>query len=475
MKIRGRCKLCRQTAKLVDSHVIPERSMRICGFQGTSSGSIRPIGFTPSGVLLVRTADWPVQAFLRGPNTMPLDNKLLLSLLRQEEGTALDFKSDQYPFDNADTGQKAKLLKDILAFANSWRQTTAYILIGVEEVKGGLSSIVGVQRHLDDANLHQFVNGKTQRAVDFSYAPLHTKEGEIAYIEIPLQERPIYLKKAFGSLKENTVFVRDGSSAREATPEEIAEMGAEQALGAALELELEWADPDSRTAFPSPMTVNTTILRPLLPDQTFAPPERPARGPLDLQVVPDFTNREYSQEVIQYSARRNFYAPLGLRVLNRSGTAGKRVRLVGSFGKAGGVALLDSIEDPPQRFPILGAIHNPHPLRQSEEGTTQLRDLQNRWELQVDFGDVRPGESVWTRSPICFGSEKSVTARLEGVLFADNLPDPIPCSLDIRIEVESRPMTVEDVKPYLIVEVNSAAGSFGAYQCPLQFGFHIVN
>ena len=50
---------------------------------------------------------------------MPLDSKLLESLLYEGEGVALDFKSAQYPFDNANVGEKAELLspnppKDVL-------------------------------------------------------------------------------------------------------------------------------------------------------------------------------------------------------------------------------------------------------------------------------------------------------------------------------------------------------------------------
>ena len=100
---------------------------------------------------------------------MPQDLKLLERLLHEAEGTSLDFKSAQYPFEHATDEEKSELLKDILALTNSWRRTTAYILIGVEEVKGGRSNVVGVDRHLDDASLHQFVNGKTQRPVEFSY------------------------------------------------------------------------------------------------------------------------------------------------------------------------------------------------------------------------------------------------------------------------------------------------------------------
>ena len=113
---------------------------------------------------------------------MAFDLGLLENLLHQEEGPALDFKEEQYPFDNVDAGMKAELLKDILALVNSWRLTTAYILIGVKEVKGGRSEIVGVEEHLDDANLHQFVNGKTQRLVEFSYLPFHIEGVDIGVV-----------------------------------------------------------------------------------------------------------------------------------------------------------------------------------------------------------------------------------------------------------------------------------------------------
>ena len=163
---------------------------------------------------------------------MTLDWQLLEGLLHETEGASLDFKSAQYPFENANDGEKAELIKDILAFANSWRRTTAYILIGVEEVKGGRSKVVGVEKHLDDASLHQFVNEKTQRPVEFSYRVIQIEGTTVGAIEIPVQDRPIYLKKQFGKLRERDVFTRDGSSTRIATPDEIAKMGAEEIQGA---------------------------------------------------------------------------------------------------------------------------------------------------------------------------------------------------------------------------------------------------
>ena len=161
---------------------------------------------------------------------MTFDSQILENLLHQPEGPALDFKQAQYRFNGANEADKSEILKDVLAMANSWRLTTAYILIGVQEVKGSRSKVIGVDQHLDDAALHQFVNSKTQRPVQFLYQQFPIEGVEIGVIQIPVQTRPLFVTKQFGRLQPNAVKVRDGSSTRTATPEEVAKMGADQAL-----------------------------------------------------------------------------------------------------------------------------------------------------------------------------------------------------------------------------------------------------
>jgi predicted HTH transcriptional regulator len=152
--------------------------------------------------------------------------ELMEELLNEYESSTLDFKRDQYPFGKAATEeQKSELLKDILAFANAWRRTDAYILIGVDEVKGGRSKVLGVTSHLDDANVQQFVNEKTNRPVSFSYQVFHFEGVQVGVIEVPLQDRPVYLNKDFGKLKRNQVYIRRGSSTAIAHPDEVATMG----------------------------------------------------------------------------------------------------------------------------------------------------------------------------------------------------------------------------------------------------------
>lgn len=69
-----------------------------------------------------------------------MDKAFFERLLYEEESETLDFKSEQYRFVKATEEEKSELLKDILGFVNAWRRSEAYILIGVEEVRGGAAT-----------------------------------------------------------------------------------------------------------------------------------------------------------------------------------------------------------------------------------------------------------------------------------------------------------------------------------------------
>ena len=154
-----------------------------------------------------------------------LDADTVKILLDMEEDPSLDFKREQYPFKKASASDKSELLKDVLAFTNAQRYRTAYILIGVEEVKIGQNVIVGTDDHWDDAELHQFINSKTNRAAIFDYFPHQIRDQQIGVLRIPLQVRPVYLTKGFGKLDPNVVYIRDGSTTRPASPDGIVLMG----------------------------------------------------------------------------------------------------------------------------------------------------------------------------------------------------------------------------------------------------------
>lgn len=373
---------------------------------------------------------------------MPLDAKQIKSLIQQPEGTALDFKRDQYEFHNANHTQKANLLKDILAMANSWRGMTAYILIGVDETKGSPNTIVGIQNHLDDADLHQFVNGKTQRAVDFSYYEVAVDGATIGVIEIPLQDRPLYLKSGYGGLGPDVAFIRDGSSTRTATIDELKNMWEELATKRVPKFSVEWADISNRRELSNSFSTELLILDPELPE-SLIPSRR--RSPLGRDYM---TNPHYGRELISYTAQRAMLAPIGLCLKNTSTVAGKRIRFVGRILKSSTLIIRDEIDGPPSR------IFNPSAfglgLRNDDDVDIIVKELNDRWEIEVDFGDVRPGDLIWTDNELFVGTTVPCSVKLEGEFRGDNLPEPVAGELDLRIEVVRRAMEWRDIAPYYV-------------------------
>ncbi len=153
------------------------------------------------------------------------------ALCIQGESNRLDFKRDQYRFDNAADGNKAELLKDILSFANSFRGGPAYILIGVGELESKIGKIVGIEKSqvIDGSKIQQFVNEKSNRIIPFETYVIECGDDRVVQVlEIAqcLKSRPFYLKhRDFAQLKKADVWMRVGSSSHIASPDEIKEMG----------------------------------------------------------------------------------------------------------------------------------------------------------------------------------------------------------------------------------------------------------
>ncbi|MYC24290.1 MAG: ATP-binding protein [Gammaproteobacteria bacterium] len=378
---------------------------------------------------------------------MQMNGMLLESLLHHEEGPALDFKQAQYPIDKGSTPEdkanlRGELVKDILAMANASREGTGYILIGVEEIKGGRSRIIGVQNHLDDANLHQLINSKTQRPVEFSYFPFSYKGSDIGVIEIPVQDRFLFLTQDYGRLHENVVYIRDGSSTRTATPDEVIEMSTPKPP----QLVLEWVKPDSGETLPSPCLVSSLFYDPLLPEDTFK-----QRQNLSNMQVMDSLNPNYSREIIAFARDKAFYKPLGMRLHNTGRLAAQRVRYIGWMDKTAGACVKEELSRLPSKsrdpFNSWESMYHPSlgPMdRVCADPEADLYESAEDWQVIIDFGDIRPGEIVYMGSPLWFGSSCSHIARLEGELIGDNIPNPIEVALDIQFDTKRRPMTKED-------------------------------
>ena len=141
---------------------------------------------------------------------MTNDQALIKDLLSQMEGSTLDFKRDQYKLES--TKQKSTFVKDIVCMANTPRDKSAYILIGIKERNGRAIDVVGTSIHHDPAVLQDLITGNTNPVIQFSYKQVEHNGYVIGLIEIPVgPQGPAMATKGFGVLQQGVVYFRRGA------------------------------------------------------------------------------------------------------------------------------------------------------------------------------------------------------------------------------------------------------------------------
>jgi len=384
---------------------------------------------------------------------------LINTLLHQSEGETLDFKREQYHFYGADNADKAELLKDILAFANAWKNTDAYILIGVDEVRGSKANVVGVSQHLKDNDIQQFVNGKTNRQVRFLCGTLQVAGSLVDYIQIfQSQERPVFLLKNFGGLSANSVFIRHGSSTEEANPQEICDMGVQAASGGldVPSLDVTFADPKSRKSFgqevsvmsvrlvdprPRPMTAaDRDILRGVMPSLEFTKSIR-AIQPRSLLV-----EGPSDADVRKYHEKTSLLTSIGLCVQNLGVITANDIQLEITIPQIPGVVVVDDSHYPVQpRGPYeTGVLQRIQSATRRPELSVCLHDT--CWVASMHISKLQPKATYWTGACLHIGASQPAIIEMNTKCFADNLPEPLGIPMRVNVQVEDKVYKKADFK-----------------------------
>ena len=139
-------------------------------------------------------------------------------LLEKSESTTLDFKKENYALTNKNEEADAKFVKDIISFANTIREESAHIIIGVKE-NGHEKEFSGLDIHIDDSILQAKVRDKVYPIPKFSFSTI--EYGGLVYgvIQIPVvkYDLPITPTIKMKGLQPGTIYFRRGSSNDEAT------------------------------------------------------------------------------------------------------------------------------------------------------------------------------------------------------------------------------------------------------------------
>lgn len=385
-----------------------------------------------------------------------MNKDLLERLLYEEEGVALDFKSNQYLFAKATDDEKSELLKDVLGFVNAWRRSVAFILIGVEDVRGGRGRVVGIPQsdHLNDHSIQQFVNSLTNQPVRFHYEAFGFEGKQVGIIMIEEQTRPIYLKKDYGKLQKEKVYVRRGSSTDPTKPasiEEIAQMRVGSGQPAA-ELLIEFAHVERDDLLGTEVSWDAEFCempkKELIPDLSDLRRQYPVANILPTLLSREIgVNEEFFRELAEYEFARRLFRPIRLVVRNIGQVAASHVRAELKVPVNIGVELIDESDIPelPKRRAALisaSAYRGMRSVVRQSPGGVSIDRNDQRFLIEIDCGDLQPGRQVW--SDVFFiGKDESGKVSMAGSLFADNLPIPKEVVLTFSITVKKAVLTVD--------------------------------
>lgn len=361
-----------------------------------------------------------------------MDSNTLENLLNEDESNYIDFKQAQYRFAEASEEDKSEILKDILAFANAWRRTDAYILIGVKEIKGGRSQVIGITDQSDDAALQQFVNSKVQKPIQFSYIAFEFEEKQVGIIKIPVQERPFYLKQKYGKLKPNVVYLRRGSSTDEAEPDEIAKMGIALASSTQSQIpnvDCEFANPITRTLYGKEIELSSTVLIVNEPIQNFSP----RQTNFAIASIGSSPNRNFYRELFHIYEYQSLLKKVSIRLINIGNVTAFNARIEMNIVEDD-LLFVQKSDFPyrPQKYHnyLTSSITLP---KFAQIGSRLSIDKNSAgWLITINFGNIQPKAEDWLEEPIFIGSRKPQDVRFDAIIYADNAPNPIHVPLCIH-------------------------------------------
>ena len=377
--------------------------------------------------------------------------ELIERLLYEEESTTLDFKEEQYCFENGTKYQKCELLKDILAFANAWRREDSYILIGVKEVKGGKSIVVGIseEEKIDDAKLQQYINQKINKPIHFEYKHIFIDGKTVGIINIPLENniRPFYTNSDCEHVKKNDVKIRRGSATETATPDEIIDMSKDTlTINHNPILNLEFADNVSKKSLGSSLKIESEYWR--VSDKNDIPDYVTSNHYVQHDFQRGITNSHYYRQVVEYYISEKLYQSISFTLYNDSNVLAMDINIeIELQGDIVDILKEKDLPEYPKSFSDYLHQANINSFNKIEiQPDILVKKRNDIWYVELLFKKIQPKQRIYSSDVIYLAVKGD--AVLNYKIYADNLSEPIVDSLNIEHSIKIKDMTYDDVLDY---------------------------
>jgi hypothetical protein len=375
------------------------------------------------------------------------DDTLIQTLLYRNESETLDFKVKQYPQNKNDPEGKAKFLKDMLAFANTWRTETAYILIGI---KNDTKELVELDVDPDDSRIQQFITEKTNIPLNFSYRSLVFQGVKLGLYTIPVQNRPIFVTAKFSSVDPNVVYVRRGSGTFIANPEEIARMGAARAADTqayAPNLVISMVSKNDDPTIPFSLAYTNYQIDDIDGWPDFRSPQDNMERFGIISPRMEHDNINYYREKALFYQQKEGLIPIRLQISNTGNNFADDVRIYVYVPVIGNLDIIadDEILKPPTKLVKFTA---PIDIRSMFNTSRKAVSIERELERTIAvfrIGKIQTGETISTEEFYLVRPPKQLKA-LQIQILSDQLRSPLHVEIPLVIEAKLEWLSFEDVR-----------------------------
>lgn len=370
-----------------------------------------------------------------------MDDNSFQKFLYLSEGEALDFKRDQYKISKSSDEEKCEFVKDILAMANSWRITDAYIILGIQENNTKPNTLIGITEHIDDATFQQIFNSKSNKPCKFSYETYTYQKLIFGIFKIPVQDRPIYLKKKFGTLKPDVVYIRRGSSTSEASIDEISKMGlpiVEENKNPILNLE--FYDSESEINLGSKIKCKTQPY--LILDEIPIYFE-------ENEIISAYSvNRKYYRELYTYSNFRFRFSKVDFILENSGNIEAKNIKIEIDISERD-IEIIQNGDEPiePEKYNSNGYRRIPSISSKDE---IELKISKNKITISTTIENIHAKDSIQLEGNVYINPKISRVINLNCKIYCDKIEKPFEQTLEIHFDQTLQNICWEDYKKQIL-------------------------
>jgi hypothetical protein len=182
------------------------------------------------------------------------------------------------------------------------------------------------------------------------------------------------------------------------------------------------------------------------PRKTIPRNTETARSPFDFRPTINSLNANYYREFADYMHIHRLVNPIRLKITNTGTTTilNARLRIVLEDKSNLQVLRYDQLPEFPRYATTLVSMDR-EPVRRPTGIDIQKRG--GKYDIQIDFGNIQPKSENISQN-IYIGAEYASKITFEGVVYADNLANPVRAPLTVTINLSEESVDVDTLLKY---------------------------